>query len=86
MMKMPGMFSCREVHEHVAMGTADDLGFMGRMRFRMHLAMCVHCARYVRQIKALGEYARRVLGREPEPEHCRRLVDEVMAHCDGSDD
>ena len=83
MMKMPGMFSCREVHEHVSMGTIEDLGPMARLRFRMHLLMCIHCARYVRQIRALGEHARRVLGMAPDPERCERLEAAVMSHCDG---
>ena len=83
MMKMPGMFSCREVHEHASMETYDDLGVMARLKFRMHLLMCVHCARYVRQLQALGEYARRVLGGKPDPERCARLEAAVMVHCDG---
>ena len=85
MMKMPGMYSCREVHEHVSMGTAEDLGIMARLRFRMHLMMCVHCARYVRQMQALGDMARRMLGAPPDPEHCQRLEEVVMSHCDGHD-
>ena len=85
MMKMPGMFSCREVHEHASMGTYDELGMMARIKFRMHLVLCVHCARYVRQLKALGEHARRMLGAEPDPERVARLEQAVMAHCDGHD-
>ena len=85
MMKMPGMYSCREVHEHVSMGTDEDLGIMARLRFRMHLMMCVHCARYVRQMQALGEMARRILGGPPDPERCQRLEEAVMSHCDGQD-
>ena len=83
MMKVPGMFSCREVHEHASMGTYDDLGMMARIKFAMHLMMCVHCSRYVRQLKALGEYARRVLGGEPDPERVERIERAVMAHCEG---
>jgi hypothetical protein len=83
MMKIPGMFSCREVHEHVSMGTIDNLGTMARLRFRMHLLMCVHCARYVRQIRALGEHVRRLLGGEPDSERCARLEAAVMRHGDG---
>ena len=85
MKKMPGMFSCREVHQHVAMGTADGLGPWDRMRLRLHLLMCHHCARYVRQIAALGDHARRMLGSQPDPERCRRLEAAIMAHCDGDD-
>ncbi len=79
MMKMPGMYSCREVHEHAAMGTAEDLGFWARLRFRMHLMMCHHCARYVQQMRALGDQARRLLGAAPAPDRCRELEERVMA-------
>jgi hypothetical protein len=83
MMKMPGMLSCREVHRHAAMGTDADLGGWARLRFRLHLMMCHHCARYVRQVRALGDQARRLLGREPDPEHCRRLERAVMERWGG---
>jgi len=79
MMKMPGMYSCREVHQHASMGTAEDLGAWDRLRFRMHLMMCHHCARYVRQMRALGEHARRILGTAPTPDRCRELEERVMA-------
>ncbi|MEZ4386909.1 MAG: zf-HC2 domain-containing protein [Candidatus Krumholzibacteriia bacterium] len=82
-MKMPGMYSCREVHALVGRGTVEDLGPWGRFRFRTHLAMCRHCARYVRQVRALGAALRRRCGREPDPERCRRLEEAVMARCDG---
>jgi hypothetical protein len=85
MMKMPGMFSCREVHQLVATGDHEDLGFMMRLKLRLHVMMCVHCARYVAQLKTLGEQARRLLGRLPDPDRCRQLEERVMAHCDGHD-
>jgi hypothetical protein len=51
----------------------------------MHVMMCIHCARYVRQMQALNDYARLVLGVLPDPERCRRLEEAVMSHCDGHD-
>jgi len=83
MKKMPGMYSCREVHEFVATGMVDELGFMARMKFKMHVMMCHHCARYVRQIKALGYFVREAFGGAPDPERCQRIEDVVMAQCDG---
>lgn len=83
MMKMPGMFSCREVHQLVATGTVDDMTMLDRMRFKMHLMMCHHCARYVMQIKGLGNYVRELFGAEPDPDRCQRIEDAVMAQCDG---
>jgi len=79
MKKMPGMYSCREVHDHVARGTVDELGGLARLKLRLHLMMCHHCARYVRQLQTLGEHARRMFGQQPDPERCRRLETAVMA-------
>lgn len=78
MKKMPGMYSCHDVHQLVTRGTVEDLGVMDRLRFKMHLMICHHCARYVRQIRTLGESIRRVFGMTPDPEHCQRLEDAVM--------
>ena len=83
MMKMPGMFSCSEVHQLVASSNREDLGAWDRFRFRMHLLMCHHCARYVRQIEALGASVRRLFGGPLDPERVRRLEAAVMAGCDG---
>lgn len=83
MMKMPGMYSCHDVHEIVTRGTSEELGAWNRIRLQMHLLMCHHCARYARQIGALGDSLRRLFGAEPDPERCRRLEEAVMAHCDG---
>jgi hypothetical protein len=79
MMKMPGMMSCREVHRVVATDAAPSLGRWDRLRLRLHVLMCHHCARYLRQLAALARHARRTLGQEPDPEHCRRLAAAIMA-------
>ena len=83
MMKMPGMYSCREVHEHVATGTVEQLGLLGRVRLRLHLMMCGHCARYVRQLAAMAAQARRLLGQQPDAERIRRLEAAVLARLEG---
>lgn len=82
MMKVPGMFSCREVHEIVSKDAFESLGIFARMRFRLHLLMCHHCSRYSRQIASLGEASRRLLGMEPDPERCRKLEGAVMEQFD----
>ncbi|MBD3220456.1 anti-sigma factor [bacterium] len=85
MMKMPGMYSCHDVQELVTCGTVEELGAWDRLRFRMHLMMCHHCARFVRQVRSLGDAVRRLLGAPPDPERVQRLEEAVMAHCDGPD-
>jgi len=77
------MPSCREVARLVASG---DLGQLGRIRqamVRLHLATCDHCARYSRELKAIGAAARRLFGIEPlDParmESFRRAMLETVA-------
>lgn len=86
MMKMPGMMSCREVHRIVATDAATTLGWRDRLRLRLHVLMCHHCARYVRQLTALARHARQALGQEPDPERCRRLAAAVMAAWHGGNE
>jgi hypothetical protein len=54
-----------------------------RLKVGMHILMCVHCRRYVAQIRAIGAGLRRLLAAEPAPERCARLEREIMAHVDG---
>ena len=46
------MLSCRQMTELVTAYAEGKLSFGDRMRFQMHLGMCRHCRRYVRQVKA----------------------------------
>ncbi len=83
MMKMPGMYSCQEVHDFVSRGELAELSIWNRMRFQMHVMMCHHCSRYVKQIAAVTLSLRRIFGSLPDPERCQHLEDAVMAQCDG---
>lgn len=61
------MLSCRKlVEETTAVLSLEELQRRQRWSIRLHLLMCRHCRRYVRQLKAL-------LGLLP---HLHRLADE----------
>jgi hypothetical protein len=47
------MLKCREVPAEAELLLAGDLGWRRRMALRMHLFLCVHCRRYVRQLRLL---------------------------------
>jgi len=47
------MLKCREVPAEAELLLAGDLGWRRRMALRMHLLLCVHCRRYVRQLRLL---------------------------------
>jgi anti-sigma factor ChrR (cupin superfamily) len=52
------MLRCKEVTTMVASGDLDDAGLWLRMKVRLHLMMCRHCAKYTAQIRAIGSSMR----------------------------
>ncbi len=49
------MMTCNQVIRKVDDILDGEEGWWVRLKFRMHLAMCSHCRRYVRQQRALRE-------------------------------
>jgi anti-sigma factor RsiW len=47
------MFSCRQMTELVTDYFEDQLSFWERLRFQMHLGMCMHCRTYLKQMKTV---------------------------------
>lgn len=53
------MLRCNEVTRLVATDDIHRAPIGTRLMFRLHLMMCRHCRRYVRELRALGALARR---------------------------
>jgi anti-sigma factor RsiW len=53
------MLKCLEVVEHADAYLADELTKWQRIQFRVHLAVCRHCRRYVRQLKMTQKLSQR---------------------------
>jgi hypothetical protein len=81
------MKTCREVYEEASDLLDDQLPLLSRLEIRMHLILCVHCRRYVRQLrlltsslamrgrvsKAPADFVERVIERlKQEPQHPAR--------------
>ena len=47
------MLSCKEMTELITDYLERRLSFVDRARFQMHLGMCQHCRRYLKQTKLL---------------------------------
>jgi anti-sigma factor ChrR (cupin superfamily) len=46
------MLSCHDLaHQHASDYIDGQLGWRNRLRVRLHLLMCVHCRRFIRQLK-----------------------------------
>jgi predicted anti-sigma-YlaC factor YlaD len=70
------VLSCREITSKAGELLDGELGFRERMAVRMHLAICVHCRRFSRQLRTLVEALRRRADREQLPSG---FVDQVMS-------
>ena len=68
------MLSCQEMTEIMTDYLEGRMRFGTRMRFHMHLGMCRHCRRYLRQMRHTIRLSAS-LPREPAPDEVR---DELM--------
>jgi anti-sigma factor RsiW len=73
------MLTCKEMTELVTEYAEGDLSFVDRIRFQLHLGVCRHCRRYVRQMKASVA----ALGLLPAPELSPELEQELLRRFDG---
>lgn len=73
------MMSCREITELVTAYAEGQLRLADRIRFTMHIGMCRHCRRYVRQLRATAK----ALGKLPPPEIPADLEAELLRRFDG---
>lgn len=44
------MLSCKEITRRATEAAEGQLSFGARLGFRLHLAICAHCRRYLRQL------------------------------------
>ncbi len=72
------MLTCKEITELVTAFAEGQLGFMDRIRFRLHIGMCRNCRTYVRQLRTTA----RTLGKLPEPEIPPDLQAELLRRFD----
>jgi hypothetical protein len=63
------MDSCRSITELVSAGLDRDLTVTERLRIRLHLLFCRHCANVERQLTAIGAFVRRLAEQERDPPH-----------------
>lgn len=68
------MLSCREMSELVTDYVEGRLPWALRMQFLLHLALCRHCQRYLRQLKR----CRDTLGRMPDEPIPEPVMDDLL--------
>lgn len=73
------MLSCREVVRDADQLLAGELTWQRRLSLQMHLLMCHHCRRYIKQLRLLIRAVPFMHAKASDDE-----VDQVMAHvCSG---
>lgn len=60
------MPTCREVTGLIAAGEIESASMMSRLRIRLHLAMCAHCARFARQLRVIAQAVREAWAPRPQ--------------------
>jgi anti-sigma factor RsiW len=73
------MLTCKQITELVTAYAEGQLGFLDRLRFRLHLGLCAGCTTYVRQLRVTA----RALGKLPEPEIPPELQAELLRCFEG---
>jgi anti-sigma factor RsiW len=71
--------TCQEITELVTEYLLDELPVGERMRFSLHIALCRHCRRYLRQMRATIKVTGK-LPQEPIPE---AVMSELMKRFEG---
>ena len=70
------MLKCRDVPQHAELPLAGDMTPGQRFSLRMHLLMCHHCRRYVRQLRVLMGALPQV-AEDSTDEEVRRVLDRL---------
>ncbi len=73
------MLNCHQVSKLVSTDQVQDLGMMKKLEYHMHLFICVHCKRYVQQIRSIGRGARdNVTHLEADAQQLQRMENRVL--------
>ena len=73
------MLTCKDVSRTLASDELATAGWRQRLSIRFHLLVCGHCRRYARQMRAIGDAARRILGEKPrDPGSRERLKSAIL--------
>ncbi len=80
------MLKCRQVTRLAATDDYQELGFMKKMEFKLHLMMCSHCQRYFSQMMSMGRQARESSKQyEAAPEQLDRMEHKIQDGLSGSE-
>ncbi len=70
------MLKCKDISAMSSDYVDNKLSFRGKLNFYLHLAMCVHCRRYIRQFKMMLSGSKHLNNEPLEDDE----VDRILAH------
>ncbi|ADE16011.1 hypothetical protein Nhal_2951 [Nitrosococcus halophilus Nc 4] len=74
------MLSCREVTEKASDYLENTLPWQQRLGIRLHLFLCHHCRRYLRQLRAVTIAFREMPKPEISEEAINKQIDNLKTH------
>ena len=72
------MFSCKDVSESASEYIDGNMPFMKRMNMRVHLFMCVHCRKFISQLKDTIRVVNLSKPVEPDEEQLEAQVQRLL--------
>jgi len=78
------MLRCKQVTAMVASDDLADAGPWLRLKIRLHLMMCRHCAQYAAQIRAIGVTVRERFHTSEDRSHAEDLQQRILESVDKS--
>lgn len=76
------MLDCKQVATTLSSGEHETAGLGRRLSLWFHMAMCMNCRAYARQIRGLGVAARNLMRRRgANAESLSRLEEQLVERC-----
>ena len=73
------MITCKNISDSASDYLDGPTTFLQRLGLRFHLTLCVHCRRYVMQLKLTSQVAKQLFPvDEPTDEEIEHLVERLM--------
>ncbi|KEI70303.1 zf-HC2 domain-containing protein [Endozoicomonas elysicola] len=71
------MLKCRDIERMAGQLQDDELNWRQRFSMRMHLMMCHHCRRFVRQFAAIKKLAERSVSEQASDDEVQSVMDKI---------
>lgn len=74
------MLTCKQLNDSATRYLEGDYGLKDKISFWIHLSMCVHCRRYLKQFKlAIATVRLMVCIKEPDEKEIDYIVDQLKS-------